>query len=80
MVDFYHLFKLGAAAGTILKTSKGAYNAGLIFKTIWKPMATMGAMGLADAAMEEGVSKATKYIIENQDAVIEALKEIEETK
>ena len=39
----------------------------------------MGLSGAADAAIEEGVVKATKYIIENQDTVMEVLKEIEET-
>ena len=61
MVDFYNLFKLGAAAGKILKASKGTYTAGLIFKNVWKPLAVMGVSGAADAAIEEGVTKTTFF-------------------
>lgn len=78
MVDFYHLFKLGVSAGKVLKASKGAYNAGMILKSVWKPMAVMGLSGVADAAIDEGVNKATNYILNNQDTFIEAVKVIKE--
>ena len=53
MVDIYHLFKLGITAAKILKTGKDAHNAAVIFKGVWKPLLTMGVMGIADAAVEE---------------------------
>ena len=62
MVDVYHLFKLGVTAAKVLKASNGARNAVVIFKSVWKPMATMGVMGFADAAMEEAADKIIEEI------------------
>ena len=53
MIDVYHLFKLGTATLRVVKASKGSYNAMLIFKNVWKPLAVMGISGMADAACEE---------------------------
>lgn len=63
MVDVYHLFKLGTATARLLKASKGTYNAVVIFKNLWKPMAVMGAMGVVDGACEEITDKAVEIII-----------------
>lgn len=57
MVDIYHLVKLCTTTAKVLKASKGTYDAVLIFKTVRKPLAMMGALGVADAAMEETVDK-----------------------
>lgn len=57
MVDVYHLVKLCTTTAKVLKASKGAYDMALIFKTVKKPLAMMGALGVADAAMEETVDK-----------------------
>ena len=62
MVDVYHLFKLGTSAAKILKASKGAYDATVIFKNVWKPMVTMGVMGFVDAATEEATDKIIKEL------------------
>lgn len=64
MVDIYHLVKLCTTTAKVLKASKGAYDAALIFKTVKKPLMVMGAVGVADAAMEEAVDKVFDKLIE----------------
>lgn len=62
MVDIYHLFKLGTTAAKVIKASNGIYDVAVIFKGVWKPMVTMGVMGIADAAIEEATDKLIKEI------------------
>lgn len=64
MVDVYHLFKLGTTAARVLKASNGARNAVVIFKSIRKPLAVMGAMGVLDGAMDEAGDILVNKIIE----------------
>lgn len=66
MVDVYHLFKLGTTAARVLKVSDGARNAVVIFKSIWKPMATMGVMGVLDGAMDEASDILVRKVIEEK--------------
>lgn len=67
MVDVYHLFKLGTTAARILKASKGARNAAVIFKNIVKPMAVMGAMGVLDGAMDEASDVLINKVLEETE-------------
>jgi len=67
MVDVYHLFKLGEASYKIIRASKGAYNAGIIFKSIWKPMTAMGVCGFIDGACEDAADKIIKTLEENKN-------------
>lgn len=64
MVDVYHLFKLGITAARVLKASNGAHNAVVMFKSIRKPLAVMGAMGVLDGAMDEAGDILVNKIIE----------------
>ena len=66
MVDVYHLFKLGTTALRVVKASKGAYDVAVIFKTIWKPMAAMGACGIIDGACEDLADIAIEKIVEEK--------------
>ena len=63
MVDVYHLFKLGATTYKFVRASKGAYNAAVILKSVWKPMAVMGACGIIDGACEDIAEKAIETIV-----------------
>lgn len=64
MIDVYHIFKLGVTAGKVLKASKGAYNAGVIFKSVLKPMAVIGVSGFTDAAIDEYGDRLLKKLTE----------------
>ena len=66
MVDVYHLFKLGTTAARVLKASNGVHNAVVIFKSVWKPMATMGAMGVLDGAIDEASDILVQKVIEEK--------------
>ena len=64
MVDVYHLFKLGVTAAKVLKASNGIRNAAVIFKSVRKPLAVMGAMGILDGAMDEAGDILVEKVIE----------------
>lgn len=64
MVDIFHLIKLCTTTAKVLKASKGAYDAMLIFKTVRKPLAIMGVLGMADGAVEEVADKFIEKLIE----------------
>lgn len=55
MVDMFSLMKLCTTTAKMLKASKGVYDAALIFKTVRKPLAVMGVLGMVDGAMEDVV-------------------------
>ena len=57
MVDVYHLVKLCTSTAKILKASKGAYDAAMIFKHVRKPIAMMGVFGFVDGALEDATDK-----------------------
>ena len=57
MVDIFNLYKLGITAGKVLKASKGVYDAGVIFKTVRKPLVVLGISGFMDGAVEEALDK-----------------------
>ena len=64
MVDIFHLVKLCTTTAKVLKASKGTYDAMLIFKTVRKPLAMMGVLGVADAAVEEVTDKFIEKLTE----------------
>jgi hypothetical protein len=66
MVDLYHLFKLGAAAGKIIKVTGSVGSAKVILKHIAKPMVVMGLSGVADAACEDATDLIIKKIEETK--------------
>ena len=60
MVDIVSLYRVGIAAGKVLKASKGVYDAGVIFKSVRKPLVLMGLSGFMDGAVEEVLDKFEK--------------------
>lgn len=67
MVDVYHLYKICISTAKVLKASKGAYSAAMIFRHVRKPLATMGALGFIDGAVEDAFDKLLKEITKEKE-------------
>lgn len=57
MVDVFQLFKVGSNAAKVMKATKHAYDAKVIFDAVKKPLLLLGVGGFIDAASEEYIGK-----------------------
>ena len=67
MVDLFQLFKLGTNAAKVMKATKHAYDAKVIFDSVRKPLMLLGVGGFVDAASEDCIEIIQSKLMEETD-------------